>query len=234
MNKVAIVTGGNQGVGFASAQLLAKHGFQVIIGCRDIRRGNDSVARLKDMGFDVSCGLLDVSLESSVEAFVGSVIEKYTNIHVLINNAAIYVEGKASFMDIRDEVYIDSFVTNVCGPLRMCKAIVPKMKEVGYGRIVNVSSGMGLMSEMIKGGAAYGISKAGLNALTKVIAIDLLGENGDIKVNAVCPGWVKTRMGGVDAPRKPWEAAEDVVWAAMIDENGPTGEFLRNKHAIPW
>ena len=233
LGKVAIVTGGNQGVGFATAEVLANQGFDVVIGCRNIESGNIAVNKLKNVGLEATCIELDVTKPTMVKTFVDLVMKKYQRIDILINNAAIFVEGDSLFVDIADNVLTESFNTNVHGPWLMCKTVVPIMIRQKFGRIVNVSSGWGTTVEMQGGSAAYRISKAGLNALTIILA-DELKNKGDIKVNAVCPGWVQTRMGGIKAPRKPIEAAEDIVWAATISKDGPNGYFFRNKDKIAW
>jgi NAD(P)-dependent dehydrogenase (short-subunit alcohol dehydrogenase family) len=155
---------------------------------------------------------------------------------VLVNNAAIIADGSGGFhASVLDTVSGDlrrTFETNVLGPLRLIQAAVPVMRKQGYGRIVNISSGAGQLAEMGSGFPAYRMSKAALNALTRITAAELRDAN--IKVNAVCPGWVRTDMGGSDADRSVAEGAETPVWLATLPDNGPTGEFFRDRKPIPW
>jgi NAD(P)-dependent dehydrogenase (short-subunit alcohol dehydrogenase family) len=133
---------------------------------------------------------------------------------------------------IDENIMQDTLAVNFYGAFHMCRAFVPIMRQNGYGRIVNVSSGYGAMSEMGGYVAAYRISKAALNALTLIMANEL--GDGNIKVNAVCPGWVRTDMGGGMAPISPEAAAKDIVHFALVDANGPTGSFFRHKKPIQW
>jgi NAD(P)-dependent dehydrogenase (short-subunit alcohol dehydrogenase family) len=125
-----------------------------------------------------------------------------------------------------------TYTTNVMGPTRLIQAVMPAMRKAGYGRIVNLSSGAGQLSEMGMGFPAYRMSKAALNALTRVSARELAGDG--VKVNAMCPGWVRTGMGGPNAPREPKEAADTAVWLATLPDNGPTGGFFRDRQPIAW
>ena len=138
----------------------------------------------------------------------------------------------SSLFDLTTATARQTFETNVIGPFRVIQAIVPLMRDTGYGRIVNVSSGAGQLSDMGKGFPAYRMSKSALNALTKITANELAGTN--IKCNAVCPGWVKTDMGGPNADRFVETGAETPVWLATLEDNGPTGGFFRDKKPIPW
>ena len=134
--------------------------------------------------------------------------------------------------DVDKKIIQETLEVNFYGAFNMCKAFVPIMRQNGYGRIVNISSGYGAMNEMASYEAAYRISKAALNALTLIMADEL--RDGSIKVNAVCPGWVSTEMGGKLAPLSPQTAARDIVHFALIDANGPTGRFFRYKKPIQW
>ena len=127
---------------------------------------------------------------------------------------------------------MDTLNTNLMGPWRMCQAFIPLMKKQGYGRIVNVSSGSGSIDKMSSETPAYGLSKTALNVLTIKLADELKGS--EILVNSVCPGWVRTEMGGMNAPRSVEEGAEGIVWLATLPEGGPSGGFFRDKQPIPW
>lgn len=149
---------------------------------------------------------------------------------VLVHNAGIYPGGRASTIDL--EVVRQALDVNAIGPWRMSMAVLPLMRRHRYGRIVNVSSEAGSLASMGGDTPAYNVSKAALNAITRVLAADLRGTG--ILVNAVCPGWVRTDMGGPDAPRSPEEAAAGIVWAATLPADGPTGQFFRDGKPLPW
>lgn len=232
-DKVVVVSGGNRGIGFGVVQAFAKLGYITIMGCRDLAQGKLLARALHEKGIEVTVIALDVTSQISVVKFRDAVLKLYGRIDVLINNAAIYLEGDASFLEIDEEILQTTLNVNVVGAWRMCNAISPTMLQQQYGRIVNISSGWGAMSEMAGNAAAYRLSKASLNALTKIVAAEMAGK-GDIQVNAVCPGWVRTLMGGANAPTSINEAAEAIVWAATQSSDGPNGDFFRNKKKISW
>ena len=232
-NKVVVVSGGNRGIGLGVVEAFANLKFKTVMGCRDLSKGELITQDLRKKGLDVTAFALDVTSLPSVVKFRDDVLALHGRIDVLINNAAIYLEGEASFLDVDEETLQVTLDVNVIGAWRMCKAICPIMLQQRYGRIVNLSSGWGSISEMAGNAAAYRLSKAALNALTKIIAAEL-HEKGDIKINAVCPSWVQTLMGGANAPTSVHEAAETIVWAATQDGDGPNGEFFRNKEKISW
>ena len=152
----------------------------------------------------------------------------YGRVDILINNAGIYLDEGTSVFNVDEKIVKETLDVNFYGAFNICRALVPIMRQNGYGRIVNISSGYGAMSEMSGYHAAYRISKAALNALTLIMADEL--KDGDIKVNAVCPGWVNTDMGGRMAPVSAENAAKDIVHVALMDEEGPTGSFFRHKN----
>ena len=179
---------------------------------------------------------LDVRSPNSVRAAVAHVMDLFGRIDVLANNAAILKEGfspaDASVLDASADVVLETFEVNTLGPLRLIQAVVPHMKTLGYGRIVNVSSGAGQLSDMGGGFPAYRMSKAALNALTRITAAEI--GPGDIKINAMCPGWVRTDLGGPNATRTVDKGAETAVWLALLPADGPTGGFFRDMKPIPW
>jgi len=151
---------------------------------------------------------------------------------VLVNNAGIMVdEGDADPIE-ELEIVRDTMQTNVYGPLLLSRLAIPIMKSRRYGRIVNLSSGMGSLTEMGAGYIAYRMSKAGINVVTRVLAAE--SEGMGILVNSVDPGWVKTDMGGRGATRSVAKGAESVVWLATLPDNGPTGGFFHDRKAVPW
>ncbi|MEU6238279.1 SDR family NAD(P)-dependent oxidoreductase, partial [Kitasatospora sp. NPDC047058] len=148
---------------------------------------------------------------------------------ILVNNAGIY--PTEPFFSLDEEILTESLQVNLLGAFRTCQAFVPDMVRRGYGRVVNISSGGGVLTDNIPSPAAYGIAKAALNALTLVVSAAVTPA---VKVNAVCPGWVRTDMGGPGAPLSVGQGADTVAWLALLPDNGPTGGFFRNRHRIPW
>lgn len=176
---------------------------------------------------------LDVTSEQSVKTFAGWLEATCKRCDVLVNNAGVMADPRGSrVLDSRPATYRETFETNLLGPLMLIQALVPLMKKGGYGRIVNLSSGQGQLSDMGAGTPAYRISKTALNALTRTCAAELSG--GGILVNSVCPGWVKTDMGGPSAPRTVAQGADTAVWLATLPEGGPSGGFFRDRKPIPW
>jgi NAD(P)-dependent dehydrogenase (short-subunit alcohol dehydrogenase family) len=234
--RIALVTGANRGIGLEIVRELARQGLIAVLAARDLEKGKAAAATLASEGLEPAVVALDVTDDDSVRSAVATVMDLYGRIDVLVNNAAILKEGfvpeDSSVFDAPVERVLETFQTNTVGPLRLIQAIVPHMKALGYGRIVNMSSGAGQLAEMGGGFPAYRMSKAALNALTRITAAEL--GPGDIKVNSLCPGWVKTEMGGPNATRPVEKGAETAVWLATLPADGPTGGFFRDMQPIPW
>ena len=228
---VAIVTGGNRGIGHEICKELSKAGCNVVLTSRNEEEGRRAVANLHHHD-NVAYRRLDVTDSKDIESLRDWVLKTYGRVDILINNAGVYLDEGVSVFDVDENIMQDTIAVNFYGAFHMCRAFVPIMRQNGYGRIVNVSSGYGAMSEMGGYVAAYRISKAALNALTLIMANEL--RDGNIKVNAVCPGWVRTDMGGGMAPISPEAAAKDIVHFALVDAKGPTGGFFRHKKPIQW
>lgn len=232
--KIALVTGANRGLGLASSKELAKKGYKVILTGRDRQEIEKVQKELLKAGIETDCLQLDITDSKSIEGLAKHIEKKYERLDVLINNAGIFPKVGSendTFRATAGEIK-KTFTTNTVGAFEMCQHFIPLMKKNGYGRIVNVSSGMGQLSEMEKGYPAYRISKTALNAVTKIFAEETLGT--DILVNSVCPGWVKTDMGGESAPRSLGEGAASIVWAATLPKGGPTGGFFRDGKKLEW
>jgi NAD(P)-dependent dehydrogenase (short-subunit alcohol dehydrogenase family) len=229
LSPTALVTGGNRGIGLEACRQLAKAGLHVVLTARVAERGEEAARTLRDEGLEVSSEQLDVTDGASVDDCARRLAEAGVEIGVLVNNAGVYpTEGVFS---VDEETFRRALEINTLGPFRTCRAFVPAMVERGYGRVVNISSGGGSFGEGI-GPVAYGASKAALNALTVKVAEAV---RGDVKANAMCPGWVRTDMGGSGAPRSPEEAADTLVWLATLPPaDGPNGGFFRDRHPIPW
>lgn len=232
MERIALVTGGNRGIGFAACKGLAMAGLRVILGSRDAGRGVVAAETLRDEGVEVDTHQLDVTDQASVTTLNEFVLTKYGRLDVLVNNAAVHLDSGESFLNIPRDILHQTFEINLYGALRLCQTFIPLMKQHDYGRVVNVSSDMGALSKMSGRSGAYRTSKAALNALTRVIASEVRGSN--IKVNTMSPGWVRTDMGGPSAPRSPEQGADTIVWLATLPDDGPSGGFFKDREPIAW
>ncbi|MCP4655136.1 MAG: SDR family oxidoreductase [bacterium] len=230
--RVALVTGANRGIGFEICRQLGEAGLIVVVTARDAVRGRRAVAELARHGHEFHYCPLDVTDVKSIEQAKAFVEREFARLDVLVNNAAISKDRKYTVLDVDLELCHETFEVNFFGPLRLCRAWVPLMKRNGYGRIVNVSSGRGSFTKLAAEGACYRISKTALNALTCVLADELRGTG--ILVNAMTPGWVRTRLGGLRAPRSVSEGADTAVWLATLPDDGPHGRFFKDKEEFPW
>ncbi len=228
-SRTALVTGGNRGIGLEVCAQLAKRGLNVLLGARDSALGRQAARELADSGHGVQVVALDVSDPKSIDRCLESLGKKEIAVDVLVNNAGVYPPG--AVLTSAEDAFRETMEVHYFGPLRLCRALVPVMQKRKYGRIVNVSSGSGSFGERLEGPAAYCISKTTLNALTVKLA-EVAGPH--IKVNTLCPGWVRTRMGGWNASRGVVKAAETIIWLATLDDEGPTGKYFRDKKEIPW
>ncbi len=210
--RTALVTGGSRGIGLAIATRLRRAEAKILAPSRSE---------------------LDLLSNDSIDAYLTSLKER---VDILVNNAGILIDhDKVSTTDV--DLVRTTLETNLLGPWRMCKAFIPLMKKNNYGRIVNVSSGMGaFLGGTAKSSdhrsPAYSVSKTGLNALTLMMASELRGTN--ILVNAACPGHTRTDMGGPNAPRSVEEGADTIIWLATLPDRGPTGEVFLNRKRIDW
>src|SRR5919106_607698 len=227
--QVALVSGGNRGIGLEVCRQLAERSYTVVMGSRDDEQGRAAAAGLPD---GVIVRQLDVADPGSVERLSRSIEEEFGRLDVLVNNAGISNDEGQRGVDADLDRVREALGINLLGAWRLCEVAIPLMKRQGYGRIVNISTGMAALEDMGGGSPGYRVSKTGLNALTRILASELRGSG--ILVNAVNPGWVQTDMGGFRAPRPVEEGAEGVVWAATLSNNGPTGGFFRDRRPIPW
>ncbi|MES9851868.1 MAG: SDR family oxidoreductase [Candidatus Thiodiazotropha sp. L084R] len=232
---VAIVTGANRGLGLETSRQLAESGWHVVLTSRDVASGKAAVESLTEEGLDVEFFQLDVNSASSIKTLVQHLKENHKDIGILVNNAGIFPDSppsdsQSSILNAPPESILDGFKTNTLGPLRLCQSLIPLMD--GQGSVVNVSSGMGQLSDMNGCCPAYRLSKTAINAVTRILADEL--KETRIKVNSVCPGWVRTRMGGDEATLTDKEGAKGIVWAATLPEDGPSGGFFRHGERIPW
>jgi NAD(P)-dependent dehydrogenase (short-subunit alcohol dehydrogenase family) len=231
--RIAIVTGGNRGLGLEIARQLVREEVFVVIGARDPAKGEAALEELRREGESAAAFALDVNDTRSAQRFVEHVAKRHGTPGILVNNAGIYPEATdAKVVDTPTSTWRETFETNLFGALRMCREVVPYMRRLRYGRIVNISSGLGQLHKMGEGSPAYRVSKAALNALTRTLAAEV--ANTGILVNSMSPGWVRTDMGGEEAPRSVAEGAETAVWLCLLPSSGPTGQFFRDRKPIPW
>ncbi|ATB31049.1 SDR family oxidoreductase [Melittangium boletus] len=260
MTGVALVTGGNRGIGFEVCRQLGQRGMRVLLSARDIAEGARATAALRDEGLEVTFEPLDVTSQESIARLADRLGRQELRLAALVNNAGVSLDGFDA--DVAER----TLAVNFFGALHVTERLLPLMAE--HGRIVMVSSGLGVLEGLApplrqridppsskedvsaflrafiadvrdgqhepRGwpGSAYRVSKLGLNALTRLLADELRPRH--LLVNAVTPGWVKTRMGGERASRGVEEGADTLVWAATLPPGGPTGRFFRDRHAIAW
>jgi NAD(P)-dependent dehydrogenase (short-subunit alcohol dehydrogenase family) len=224
MKRTVLITGANRGLGLATARALATHGYSVIVTARDRAKAEAAAADIDGARAEE----LDVADPASIDALR----ERVRDVDILINNAAIPLDEGRSVLDVDRDAVQKTMQTNFRGPLLLCQAFVPGMLRRRWGRVVNVSSGAGQLSTMTDYAPSYSMSKAALNALTRQFAAITSGRG--ILVSSVCPGWVRTDMGGPGAPRSIAEGIDTIVWLAMLPDGGPTGGFFRDREAIDW
>ncbi|MFE5428180.1 SDR family NAD(P)-dependent oxidoreductase [Peribacillus simplex] len=230
--KVALVTGGNRGIGYELVKQLALEGFKVILTSRDPIIGHKIAKKLKKSDLDVSFLVMDVNNHESILQAAITVNERYGRLDVLINNAGVYLDEDKKLVAMDPSILEKTMETNFFGVYHVIRSFIPIMEKQGYGRIINVSSEYGGMSQLsYPGVGAYKLSKLALNGLTQLLAGEV---KGDIKINAVDPGWVSSEMGGPSAPTTPKQAAESFLWLTTIGSEGPNGKFFRGGKLIDW
>ncbi len=217
--KTALVTGGNRGIGFAIAKGLREAGLDVVIAARVASDGERAAREL---------GVRSVALDLEAPEGFAAALAEAGAVDVLVNNAGI-LENVALLGETDN--FARSMQVMVTGPYDLTRRLVPEMEKRRYGRIVNVSSGWGSFAEGLGGGGAYGVAKAALNALTVRAAEEV---SATVKINAMCPGWVRTRMGGAGANLSPEEGADTAIWLATLPADGPTGGFFQRRKPIVW
>ena len=222
--KVALVTGANKGIGFEIARQLAQLEITVLIGARDQDRGISASEQLQSAGLDTHFIHVDVVRATSIEAAIGKIRDEFKRLDILVNNAGIQIDTESGILELDPVIFQNTLETNALGPLLMAQATVPIMKVNGFGRIVNLVSTLGSLAEIASPDSpynsvlspAYRLSKTLLNGITVLLAKELRGSN--ILVNSVCPGWVRTEMGGEEAPLSPAQGADTAVWLAAATE----------------
>ena len=235
--KIAVVTGANKGLGFEIGKQLVAKGLHVVVTARDADKGEQALQRLNTANAEFF--QLDVTSSANINALAEHLKTQHGRCDVLVNNAGIFPDPRddlennwpsilhADLADIQRGLETNSFA-----PLRLCQQLIPIMQQNGYGRVVNMSSGMGQLSIMHGCCPVYRISKPSLNVITRILADELQGQN--LLINSLCPGWVKTDMGGPGATREIPEGADTAVWLATLPDGGPSGGFFRDRKPIPW
>lgn len=229
--KYIVVTGANRGLGRGIIEKLATvSNAQVIGSARDLSKIEELIS--PNIQF-LEC---EMSEESSRKSFIDKVLKKFPRVDVLVNNAGVFLDKKdgsdVNALKAKLQTIRETFEINTVAPYHFIQAFLPSMLKNNYGRIVNVSSGMGQLSEMDGGYPSYRISKTALNSITKFFAAEVKGKN--ILINSVCPGWVKTDMGGKEAHRTIEEGIAGILWAMNLKDNGPSGSFSRDGKSIAW
>lgn len=231
MPRLAVITGSATGIGLETARELAARGHHVIITARQQER---IASALDELGHpaNIEGQVLDVGKDASVEAFFNWLSSEHDHLDILINNAArSHGAYGAAFAEMTPDDLVETIDNNAVSAFRTIRRALPLMNARGYGRIVNVSSSAGAFSSLNTRVAAYRISKVTMNAITAIAASE---ARGNLKVNAVDPGWVKTAMGGDGATRSIAEGAAGIVWAATLPDDGPNGGFFRDGAPIDW
>jgi NAD(P)-dependent dehydrogenase (short-subunit alcohol dehydrogenase family) len=230
--RIAIVSGANRGIGFETCRQLSQLGFLTILTSRDEIKGKAAVELLLQEGGDLIYHQLDVADLNSITRLASYLKENFDRCDILINNAGVFLDRGKSVFDLPLEILQETLEINFIGALNMCRAFVPFMRVHQYGRIVNVSSGMGSIANMAGYSAAYKLSKLVINAMTRIMADEIKEIN--IKVNTMAPGWVRTDMGGPNAPRSLAQGADTIIWLATLPDDGPTGGFFEDRKPIVW
>ena len=231
--RVGVVTGASRGIGLEISRQLAQSGVNVVLTARDAQRGKKAAATLQRLGLNVLFHPLDVTDPQQIRALADYLSQTHRRCDVLVNNAGILIDQRgAGVLALQMDTLRATLETNFYAPLQISQALVPLMRRHGYGRVVNVSSGLAQLQGMGDGTPAYRASKAALNALTLMLAAATKGSG--ILVNAMCPGWVRTDMGGVNATRSVEQGAETAVWLATLPDDGPSGGFFRDRTPIAW
>ena len=229
MPGIALVTGANKGIGLEVVRQLASRGWRVFLTGRSLASVRRAASAL---GPSVTPVPLDITSRISIESAFSVVSQAVDHLDVLVNNAGILDDNEGSIFELPAQRLRRMFETNTIGALLVSQKFLPLIRKSPSGRIINVSSGAGQLTDMGTWAPAYSISKTALNGVTGQFAAAL--ADSQIAVNSVCPGWVKTDMGGNDAPRSVEQGADTIVWLATEAPQSMTGLFIRDRKPIPW
>ncbi|HRP96944.1 MAG TPA: SDR family oxidoreductase [Rhodocyclaceae bacterium] len=233
MPRLCVITGASRGLGRATARRLCADGLHVVGTARNVAALEPLAAELAARGHAFEACALDVDDDRSVQAMRDRLAARFDHLDVLINNAGVSLERyQSSLLDLPLDTLRATLETNLFGVLRVTQALMPMLLRSEAGRIVNLASGLGQLADMQAGVPAYRISKTAVNAVTRILAVEL--ADTAVKVNSVCPGWCRTDLGGPDAPRSADEGADTIVWLATLPADGPSGDFFRDRQPLAW
>jgi NAD(P)-dependent dehydrogenase (short-subunit alcohol dehydrogenase family) len=228
---IVVVTGANRGIGFEICRQLAERNAEVVLTARSRAKADEAIRKLADAGLQVGSVALDVTKARSIASLREFLEKRFKRVDVLINNAGIIDDDDANGLEISLDAIRRTLETNTLAPLALAQALAGLLRKSSAARVVNISSGMGALSEMGSDHAAYRISKTALNAVTGILSAAFQGK---VAANSMCPGWVKTDMGGAGAPRDVHQGADTAVWLALDAPQDLTGKFLRDRKVIEW
>lgn len=231
-HKTALVTGGNKGIGYAICQGLLNAEFSVFLTARDADQGEMAVESLSAEGRSVQLIVLDITDDESIKAATGSIAQMTGSLNLLVNNAGIYPDEGVDILTVPRTVLTQAMNTNAFSPLRMTQAFLPFLEKADSSKVINISSGNGQLEGISANVPSYSLSKLALNGATLLLANSLRPKG--IAVYAMCPGWVKTDMGGPSAPRSPEEGADTAIWLATSAGMGESGKFFRDRTQQPY
>jgi len=228
--KIALVTGGNKGIGFAICLGLLKAGFEVILAARSLDKAKEAIAKLQSS--HVHHLLLDVSDDASIQQAAKDIQQNCSQIDVLINNAGILIDRGVNILTVDRALLEQTMNTNTFGPIRVTQAFLPLLEKATAARIINVSSGYGAIDGLSANVPSYCLSKLALNGVTIMLAEAL--QSKGISVYAMCPGWVRTDMGGNSAPRSPEQGADTAIWLATEAPANLSGKSFRDRQEVSY
>ncbi|KOR32287.1 hypothetical protein TI05_08230 [Achromatium sp. WMS3] len=231
--RIALVTGANRGLGFEICRQLAQQGIQVILTARNYNKGKMAAHALVQQGYAVYVQQVDITQPTQIQTLLNYIKTKFNRLDILINNAGIYIDQQQPALSITSHNILQAVETDVCGTFAMSQAVIPLMQKHNYGRIVNISSTSSLLANMNDDvGLAYKICKTSINAITVVLANAVADYN--ILINAATPGWIKTDMGGEQAPLSVQTGADTPVWLATLPDDGPNGGLFCQRQRLSW
>lgn len=230
--RIVLITGANRGIGLETARQLSRRGFHVVLAARDERKGREAVKTIEASGGKATFLALDVSSSENIQAASSHFAAIADHLDVLINNAAIYPDKGLNILTITRDRLDQTFQTNSFGPLEVTQTFLPFLRRSNAPRVINVSSGLGQLEGLSPDNPSYCLSKLAINGLTIMLADALQADH--IAVNSMCPGWVRTDMGGPNATRSVEQGADTAVWLADEAPHELSGKFFRDRQEIPW
>jgi NAD(P)-dependent dehydrogenase (short-subunit alcohol dehydrogenase family) len=230
--RIALVTGANKGIGYAICDQLSAQGIEVVLTARSRDRGMRALDTLGPRPLRLIYHPLDVTDQASIDRVREYVTARFGRLDILINNAGVALDKFRPALELDLDTLRATMETNVYGAFAVTRALAPLLRASRHGRIVNLSSVLGSLTNMGGLTLAYRMSKTALNALTRVLAEELRADG--VLVNAMCPGWVRTELGGFDAERTPEQGAATAIWLATLAADGPTGGFFKDRQPVPW